>query len=116
MTEPAASRSHAVVRQTWIDRFQRFAAANLSVAEFCRVEGIASQTFYYWRHKLANDPQPAVSPSATQDPPHFLPVRLLAEPTPIELVLPAGAVLRLLPGCDLAFVRALLAALGDTPC
>jgi hypothetical protein len=114
MTEPAASRSRAAVRQTWIDRFQRFANADLSVADFCAAEGVAAQTFYYWRNKLAVDSQHANT--ATQDPPRFLPVRLLAAPTPVELVLPSGAVLRLLPGCDLAFIRTLLDALGGTPC
>ena len=45
----------------------------------------------------------------------MLPV-LLAPVTALELVLPGGAVLRIPPGCDLAFVRALVAALGDQPC
>ena len=33
-----------------------------------------------------------------------------------ELVLPGGAVLRLPTGCDLAWVRSLVAALGDAAC
>jgi hypothetical protein len=41
---------------------------------------------------------------------------VLAAPAPVELVLPGGVVLRLAPGCDLDFVRTLVAALGGRPC
>ncbi len=109
---PASPRSRDAVRQRWLDRFDRFAAsAGLSVTAFCRSEGISSQAFYYWKHKLAAQAQP---PAPEQ--PRLLPVRLLAGPTPVELVLSQGAVLRLAPGCDLAFVRSLVAALEDQPC
>ena len=47
--------------------------------------------------------------------PCFLPIRV-APPAPVELVLPNGATLRLSPGCDLAFVRALIDALAGAPC
>ena len=47
---------------------------------------------------------PACSPSACSD------------AAPVELVLPNGGVLRLAPGCDLAFVRSLVDALGGAPC
>jgi hypothetical protein len=102
-------RSRAALRQQWLERLQRFAQAKLSVVAFCKLEGISAQAFYYWKHKL--DPHPV----AQDDSPRLLPVRLL-DPAPVELVLPNGTVLRLAPGCDLAFVRSLLAALRDGPC
>jgi hypothetical protein len=43
-------------------------------------------------------------------------VRLSPPAAPVELVLAGGAVLRLTPGCDLNWVRALVAALGGAPC
>jgi transposase len=107
----ASPRSRDAVRRRWLDRLDRFATAGLSVTAFCRSEGISSQAFYYWKHKLA---APAKAPAAEQ--PRLLPVRLLAPPTPVEVVLPDGPVLRLAPGCDLAFVRCLVAALGEPPC
>ena len=48
--------------------------------------------------------------------PRLLPVTLPPSTPAIELVLSTGAVLRLSPGCDLAWVRSLVAALGDPPC
>jgi len=48
--------------------------------------------------------------------PRLLPVRLLKQPTPVEVVLANGTVLRLGSGCDLALVRALVDALGGAPC
>jgi hypothetical protein len=113
MSDTVASlpRSRASVRQAWIDRLHRFATAQLSVVAFCRVEGISSQAFYYWRSKLT----PQAEQAATEAP-RLLPVRLLKEPTPVEVVLPSGAVLRLSSGCDLALVRSLVDALGGAPC
>ena len=84
---PAPQRSRVAVRQAWVERLDRFAAAPVPVVDFCRHEGISAQAFYYWRNKLAADTasEPAAGP-------------------------------RLLPGCDLAFVRSLLEALGGAPC
>lgn len=110
-TVAALPRSRASVRQTWIDRLQRFAVAQLSVVAFCRAEGISAQAFYYWKSKLT--PQ---AEQAAAERPRLLPVRLLKEPTPVEVVLPNGTVLRLGSGCDLALVRSLVDALGGAPC
>jgi hypothetical protein len=111
MSAAASPRSRDAIRQRWVARFDRFATAGLSVTAFCRSEGISSQSFYYWKQRLA-----AQAKSPAPQPPRLLPVRLLAPPTPVEVVLPQGAVLRLAPGCDLAFVRSLVDALGGAPC
>lgn len=107
---PAPPRSREATRQSWAERLTRFAQSGLSVLDFCRQEAIAPQCFYYWKRKLAD---PVAAPAA----PEFLPVRLAPAASPVELVLPGGATLRLSPGCDLAFVRALVLALaGSAPC
>jgi hypothetical protein len=110
---PVPRRCRAAVRQTWIDRLQRFAAAGQTPADFCAAEGVSLASFYLWKRRLAAEHGP---PAGEAGMPRLLPVRLTAAATPVELVLPGGAVLRLGPGCDLDFVRALLAALGGTPC
>jgi hypothetical protein len=112
---PVPRRSRDAVRQLWIERLQRFDAGAFTVADFCRAEGVATQTFYYWRNKLTAA-QPGSGPTPHEDAPQFLPIRVLPHGAPVELVLPGGAVLRLAPGYDLAFVRALLDALGGSPC
>ena len=102
-------RSREATRLAWAERLQRFNESGLSALDFCRAEGFAPQSFYYWKRKLAD---PAASPPV----PDFLPVRL-APAAPVELILPGGATLRLAPGCDLAFVRSLVQALaGGAPC
>lgn len=107
----AVPRSRDTLRQTWCQRLQRFADAQLSVVAFCRQEGVSAHAFYYWKHKLAPD---TTQPTASG--PRLLPVQLLPAGAPVELVLNNGNVLRLAPGCDLAFVRSLVNALGDTTC
>jgi transposase-like protein len=104
-----APRSRASLRQSWLERLDRFAKAGLSVVAFCRSEGISTQAFYYWKHKLTQTGTAAEAP-------RLLPVHLHPAASAVELVLPTGAVLRLAPGCDLAFVRCLVAALGEPPC
>lgn len=112
MTDPAADAvpSRAETRLLWQQRLDRFASSGLTVASFCRSEHLGIQSFYYWRRRLgASPPCPAESP-------RLLPVHLLPPGPPVEIVLPGGATLRLQPGCDLAFVRTLLDALGSRSC
>ena len=60
---------------------------------------------------------PATPPDQGGEPrPRLLPVRLQLPTPAIELVLGTGAVLRLPPGCDLDWVRSLVAVLGGTAC
>ena len=123
MSEPAVApaevpspRCRGVARQLWVERLARFSASGLRPAEFCAAEGVSLPSFYSWKRRLAA-PQPAATEqnSGSDLGPRLLPVHL---PTPalVELVLPGGAVLRLVPGCDLAFVRSLLDALGGASC
>jgi transposase len=115
---PPSSRSRASVRQLWVERLARFCASGLRPAEFCAAEGVSLPSFYSWKRRLATaDLGPTAGDVAGDDPgPRLLPVRLASTSAPVELVLAGGTVLRVGPGCDLAFLRALIEALGDTPC
>ena len=122
MSEPATAPtdatptpgSRAATRQTWAQRLQRFARSGLTAAQFCANEGLSLPSFYSWKRRLATAASRDTADNAPG--PRLLPVRLTASSTAVELVLPTGAVVRLLPGCDLAFVRSLVHALGETPC
>jgi hypothetical protein len=105
--------SRASLRQDWIQRLERFVLSGLTAAPFCAHEGVSLASFYSWKRRLA--PGTPQTPDA-QPGPRLLPVHLTPTLAAVELVLPRGAVLRLLPGCDLAFVRSLVEALGDPPC
>jgi len=111
MSEPVGRprRSREATRLLWSERLSRFAAADLSVAAFCAAEGVSVNSFFYWKRQLAD---PSAPPDAD---PLFLPVRI-APAAAVEIVLPNGAMLRITPGCDLAFVRSLIDALDGAPC
>jgi hypothetical protein len=109
--EAVVPRSRSDVRQSWVERLARFASSGLSVVSFCRAEGVSTQAFYYWKQKLA-----AAAPATSADADRLVPVHLLCAASTVEVVLPAGFVLRVSPGCDLHFVRSLVAALEMSPC
>ena len=94
----------------WQKRLHRFEQSGLSASAFCAQQGVSLASFYSWRRRLRQ-----ADPALAQDQ-RFVPIRLLPAAAPVELVLPSGAVLRLTPGCDLAFVRSLLESLGGAPC
>src|SRR5438105_7927180 len=104
-------RPDPALRELWQQRLRRCQRSGLSAAAFCAKEGLSVPSFYAWRRRLRTPARPASAPQA-----RLVPLRLLSAPTPVELLLPTGAVLRLAPGCDLAFVRALLDSLGGAPC
>jgi hypothetical protein len=99
--------TEAARQRLWQERLQRFARSGLSIAAFCQQEGISQPSFYAWRRRLC----------AGRPAPRFLPIRV-TPPTalPVELLLPSGCVLRLAPGCELAWLRDLLAVLGVVSC
>src|SRR5262245_31525856 len=126
MSEPAiapteslpAPRSRAGARQLWAQRLARFVDSGLRPAEFCAAEGVSLPSFYSWKRRLTAESRSTDTP-ARDGPapgPRLLPVHLASAAAPVELVLPSGAVLRIPPGSDLAFVRSLVETLGHPPC
>ena len=104
-------RSRAAIRQAWSERLERFRTAHLSVVAFCHAEGVSAHAFYYWKRQLSS-----TTSAAGEDTPRLIPVHIRAEPTAVEVVLNTGTLLRLVPGCDLAFVRSLVETLESLPC
>jgi transposase len=100
-------RTDPSLEDLWRQRLLRFERSGLSAVAFCAKEGVSPPSFYAWRRRL----QPPAEQAA-----HLVPVRLLPAAAPVEMLLPGGIVLRLAPGCDLDFVRSLVAALGERPC
>jgi hypothetical protein len=99
----------------WRRMLARWQRSGQTGRDFCRVAGLSEPSFYAWRRELAR--RDAARKPATR--PRFLPVRVLPDPapaTPLEVVTPAGHVVRIRPGFDAANLRDLLAALETRPC
>jgi transposase len=112
MPAPASARPgrppDSALQDLWQQRLLRFARSGLSVVAFCAKEAVSAPSFYAWRRRLS---QPPAESDA-----RFVPVRVLPATAPVELLLPGGLALRFAPGCDLDFVRSLVAILGGHPC
>lgn len=83
-------------REHWRAMCERQAESGISIARFCREEGIAAWKFRYWRRRLA-EPEPGCGG------PVFRELRIDGSggaDTPIEVELPGGAVVRLRAGFD----------------
>jgi hypothetical protein len=66
--------------RAWGKRLDRFARADVTVAQFSRQVGVSQAAFYQWRRKLRGQPAAA---QQDQDPPlpRFLPVSSATAPT-----------------------------------
>lgn len=80
--------------------------SGLSVRAFCREENLCEHTLYAWRRRLAG--KRSVSFAVVRVRPELLPT----EPA-LELLLPGGERLRIVPGVDIATLRTVLAALRE---
>jgi transposase len=103
-------RADPALHEQWRQRLLRFERSGLSVLAFCAAEGVSCPSFYAWRRRLRSDPVAPVNRL------RLVSVAVVAPAAPVEVVLPTGPVLRLAAGCDLAFVRSLVDALGGSPC
>jgi len=59
------------LEHTWRLRLRRQATSGLSIADFCRREGVSTASFYAWRRRLI-----APSPADPLEQPLFVPIRL----------------------------------------
>jgi hypothetical protein len=91
----------AATHRLWHQRLERHARSGLSIAAFCEREGVSQPSFYARRRRLR------------EGVPRFLPVQVVPpSAAPGGVLLPSDCVLRLSPGCKLAWVRDLLEVLG----
>jgi hypothetical protein len=102
----AGRKSDPQVAQRWQELIAAQAQSELGVRDFCAQHGLKPATFCVWRRRLA----PPATPAAT-----FVPVRVVAAPA-IEIVLPAGLVVRVPDGTDPVHLARLVAELGVGPC
>ena len=93
----------------WRGRLDRFDQSELTIAEFCELEGYSTASFYQWRRKLRAGELP--------DAPAFVPVDLDTVDLPsgvqqrIEIDLPGGAIVKVPSGANTAEQRELIAAI-----
>ena len=106
----------------WRERLRRYERAEVTVAEFCRLEGVSVPSFYQWRRRLAVTPGTRGGPAASPRPqrstgsgvlrtaaPAFQQVMLVGGGV-VAIELPSGVRVKL-PAEQLPLVRAVVADL-----
>ena len=117
--DPARERS-------WRRTIREQQRSGLSVRDFCKREGLKDGAFRWWRQELPRRDRgttDAPRGERTEAAPAFLPVRVVdpegvapRPAPPIEIVLPAGPIVRVPSGFDPRALGAVLAVLGARPC
>ncbi|AQQ71500.1 hypothetical protein SMSP2_01874 [Limihaloglobus sulfuriphilus] len=83
-------------RRFWEMVIETWRSSGLPVRQFCKQEGLSEPTFYSWRKKLSPD-----KPTKVPEKSGFVEVTLPAgNPTPLELILSSGSVLRISPSTE----------------
>ncbi|HPM84846.1 MAG TPA: hypothetical protein PLF81_29275 [Candidatus Anammoximicrobium sp.] len=115
-------RIDAAAYAVWRNRWERFEGSSLTVAEFCRREGVSQPSFYQWRKRLRRErgqaravgaqeaggsARPGMDASGGQA--AFVEVAL-ACPGVVELELPNGVRVRVPADREAALVVAIRAA------
>jgi transposase len=122
-------------RARWTKLVADYESADLSQREFAQERGISLSNLRYWIYRLRKESRPLVTEAAERsdqgpsraeatDRSRLVPVRVVASAPKartalvapasdalLELALPSGARLRFPAGTDLAYLRALAAAL-----
>lgn len=98
--------------QFWRETIAAWGNSGQSVSAFCSGRGLSEASFYGWRRTLR---QRDLRPASTLTVPALVPLRVLADAV-VEIVLPAGLVVRVPAGVDAAAVAALVAALRTASC
>ncbi len=108
----------------WRERLRRYERAKVTVAEFCRLEGVSVPSFYQWRRRLAEMHEKRGGPPASPRPQGStgcsVPVPRPAAPAFQQVMLAGGGVVAIelpsgvrveLPAEQLPLVRAVVADL-----
>jgi transposase-like protein len=115
-------KSTTMAEAVWRERMARFRRGGLSVAEFCRREGVSDPSFYQWRKRLERN-EPLLKQSdrseqrttAGQDLASFVSVRVTAASTAMaEIEFRNGVRIRI-PATDAEALRVAL-RIGNETC
>jgi len=95
-------------QQFWQMALEACKESGLSIAAFCKKEGITEAAYYYWRRNLRG----GVSKTEAKSSPNFLEVVMpRSNNAVLELVFSSGSSLRINPGVDHKMLSQVLSAL-----
>jgi transposase len=130
MAKRGGKRRDPAREKFWRRTIREQQRSRLAVRAFCLREGLKDWTFRWWRQELARRDWQTSAASRreqegepTESAPAFLPVRVAdleaispQQASPIEILLPAGPIVRVPSGFDPSTLGQVLAVLEGRPC
>jgi hypothetical protein len=105
--------------QRWRQILRDWNASGKSRNQFCRLRGLSTNTFDYWRREIAQrDAERAPHPTPVQSPPAppaLIPIRIVTTAA-LEIRLAGGRSIAVPSGFDPNHLRAVLEVLEAPPC
>ncbi len=104
----------------WREIIAQWQASGLSMAAFCRQEGVPDKRFFWWKRRIERRNGKVVAKGQV----NFVPVRIKETGTGsvasgnglIELITPGGCVIRVSSGFDKPTLLSLLEMMGQRKC
>lgn len=114
-------RAGSAKEQSWRDLIRRHSQSGQSIRAFCASESVSEANFHWWRRELTRRRGDARTEPSAKPPqpsrPEFVPIAVTSPPRPaIEIELPRGILVRILPGASSEQLREVLAALETSRC
>lgn len=101
-------RRDGSVEQVWRARLVRYRRSDVTVAAFCRAEGVSTASFYAWRQRLQGTDAGRRRENGGLGQPLFVPVSVKPAAAEVRIELPGGAVVRLPHDADEQLLRTCL--------
>lgn len=103
--------------QLWRQRVEEQRASGLTIRGYCERHQLREPSFYFWRRTLAERVRAAAAPAG----PAFVPVEVPAPPSlasvaAVEVHLPNGVRVSVMPGCAASHLTMVLAVLEGRSC
>ena len=112
--ETKRKKRKTYIKRDWAAVFEEYSRSDMTVLDFCRVQGIPQSVFYHWRKKF-KDSSPPNNPSLWQN--DFIRLSSTTSPgPPVSIVFGGKIEVCIHNDCDRVLLGDIIAQLKESSC